>query len=83
MTKWENISNKRSYTHLSYSHFRPSSISLSYVVPMGIPREGWEYRISHSHTRLNLMYKPTKNFSSSQQNFLSQTYRLRKLLLSL
>ena len=48
MTKWEHINNKRSHSHLSKSHSRPILISLSNLVPvpMGIPREGWESRIS-------------------------------------
>ena len=42
MTKWKHINNKRSHSHLSYSHSRPIPISLSNLVPipMGIPREG-------------------------------------------
>ena len=58
MTKREYISNKHSrrHSHLSYSHSRPISISLSNLVPipMRIPREGWESRISHSHAHLYL-----------------------------
>ena len=54
MTKWEHINNKRSHSHLSYSHSRPIPISLSNLVPipMGILWEGWEYCISHSHAHL-------------------------------
>ena len=46
MNKWEQINNKRSHSHLSYSHSRPIPISLSNLVPhshwnptggMGIP----------------------------------------------
>ena len=52
MTKWEQINYKRSHSHLSYSDSRSIPISLSNLVfiPMGIPREGWESRISHFHT---------------------------------
>ena len=54
MTKWEHISNKRSHSHLSYSHSRPIPISLSNLVPIpiGIPREGWEHCIPYSHAHL-------------------------------
>ena len=54
MTKWEYVNNKRSYSHLSYSHSRPIPISLSHLVPipMGIPREEWESRIFHFRAHL-------------------------------
>ena len=54
MIKWEHINNKRSHSHLSYSHSRPIPISFSNLVPipMRIPRKGWEFRISHSHAYL-------------------------------
>ena len=54
MTKWEHINNKRSHSHLSYSHSRPIPIDLSNLVPipMGIQWEGWKSRISHSHAHL-------------------------------
>ena len=54
MIKWEHINNKHSHFHLSYSHSRPIPISLSNLVPiiMGIPWEGWESHISHSHAHL-------------------------------
>ena len=46
--------NKSSHSLLSYSHSRLIPISLSNLVPipMGIPREGWESRISHSQAHL-------------------------------
>ena len=56
MTKWEHINNKRSHnkrshSHLNCSHSHSISFSVSNLVPilMGIPREGWEYHISHAH----------------------------------
>ena len=56
MTKWKYVNNKRSHSHLSYSYSRPIPIILSNLVlnPMGISWEGWESRISHSHTHLFL-----------------------------
>ena len=50
MTKWEHImpNNKRSHSHLSYSHPIPINLSSLVPIPIGIPREGWESRISHS-----------------------------------
>ena len=41
MTKWEHINNKRSHSHLSYSHSRLILISLGNLVriTIGIPRE--------------------------------------------
>ena len=58
MTKWEHINNKSSHSHLSYSHSRPIPSSLSNLVsiPMGIPQEGWEFRISHSHAHLYFLW---------------------------
>ena len=51
MTKWENIANKRSHPHQSYSHSHHILISLRNLVPIptGIPREEWEPRISYTH----------------------------------
>ena len=42
MTKLEQITNKRSHNHLSYSHSRPIPISLSNLVPIptAIPQDG-------------------------------------------
>ena len=56
MNKWEHINNKGSYSYLSYSHSRPIPIILSNLVPIPIeiPREGWESRISYSHVHLYL-----------------------------
>ena len=56
MAIWEHINNKRSHSHLSYSHSRPIPISLGNLVPipMGIPRDEWESRIFHSHAHLYL-----------------------------
>ena len=34
MTEWEQINNKRSHSHLSYSHSRSIPISLSNLVPI-------------------------------------------------
>ena len=54
MTKWELINNKRSHSHLSYSYSCLIPISLRNLapIPMGILREGWESRISHSNAHL-------------------------------
>ena len=51
LSKWAHINNKRSLSHLSYCRSCPFPISLSNLVTisMGIPRKGWESRISHSH----------------------------------
>ena len=56
MAKWERINNKHSHSHLSYSHSDPIPISSSNLIPipMGIPREGWESRISYSHAHFYL-----------------------------
>ena len=42
MTKWEYINNKRSRSHLSYSHSLhiPFSLNNFVSIPMGIPRKG-------------------------------------------
>ena len=53
MTKWEKINNKRSHSHLSYSHPIPISLRNLVPIPMGIPLKGWESRISHSHAYLH------------------------------
>ena len=57
ITKWEYIKNKRSYFHLSYSHSRLISISLSSLVPIPM-------RI-HSHG--NLAFRIPMHISSSDE----------------
>ena len=49
MTKREYINHKRFHSHLSHSHSHPIPIILSNLIPMVIPREGWESRISHAY----------------------------------
>ena len=85
MTKWKNINNKRSYSHLSYFNSRPIPVSLSNLdpIPMRIPWEVWESCISHSHAHLYSKKQESLKQKYYLTNFAIVSMRVKKLALRL